>query len=109
MDKQQPKLQKITSLTTVKPSLGVFTLKNNSSFCNMILKQNKMMPSVVSEPSLFGEERQDLVYNVSSSYGYETSSYICFAGRSDLTISFMKLGFFTRTGPIICVPYTFLK
>ena len=69
MDNKEKKLPEVKSLIKVKAPLGIVGLKNNSSFCGAIFKQNKITSIIDDESSPF-EERGDLVYNLSASFGY---------------------------------------
>ena len=70
MDNKEKKLPEAKSLIKVKAPLGIVGLKNNSSFCGAIFKQNKITSIIDDESSSF-EERGDLVYNLSASFGYD--------------------------------------
>ena len=70
MDNKEKKLPEAKSLIKVKAPLGIVGLKNNSSFCGAIFKQNKITSIIDDESSPF-EERGDLVYNLSAGFGYD--------------------------------------
>lgn len=70
MDNKKIKLPKVKSLIKVKAPLGIVGLKNNSSFCGAIFKQNKISSIVDDNYSPF-EEHGDLIYDVSSASSYD--------------------------------------
>lgn len=70
MDNKEAKLPKIKSLTKVKAPLGIVGLKNNSSFCGAVFKQNKIASIVDDNISPF-QERSDLIYSSAPSLGYD--------------------------------------